>query len=297
MQNSSPDLPELLDSWLVILRAQHKSQFTIRNYQAGVASFLKFCDQAGLTAALDKSTVIAWLASQAQQEASTVRLRLISLKLFCRWLAEEEGLDTAAILTVKPPTMDQPSVPDLSETELRAMMKACEGTALRDKRDKAMLLLAAETGLRAGELLDLAVGDIDVAACVVHVRRGKGGKGRRVHFSAGAAAALDRYLRARKAAGWPKTEGPVWISRTRALSYTGAVTTLKRRADDAGVKGFHLHRLRHTAAVRWLRSGGTETGLRAHAGWTSNTMVERYTRAASEQLAAEEFDRLELGLE
>jgi integrase/recombinase XerD len=48
--------------------------------------------------------------------------------------------------------------------------------------------------------------------------------------------------------------------------------------------------------VRWLRAGGTETGLRAHAGWTSDTMVERYVRSASEQIAAEKFDRLNLGL-
>jgi integrase len=72
--------------------------------------------------------------------------------------------------------------------------------------------------------------------------------------------------------------GPVPMARCGSprvgpLGYAGAVDTLKRRAADAGVKGFHIHRLRHTAAVRWLRSGGTETGLRAHAEWTSNTMV------------------------
>jgi integrase len=101
---------------------------------------------------------------------------------------------------------------------------------------------------------------------------GTGGKGRRVRFSAGAGAAIDRYL-ARRQAGWPRADGPLWISRVGPLGYAGAVDTLKRRAADAGVKGFHIHRLRHTAAVRWLRSGGTETGLRAHAEWTSNTMV------------------------
>ena len=116
-----------------------------------------------------------------------------------------------------------------------------------------------------------------------------------MHFSTGTAAALDRYLRARRGAGWPRADGPLWISRVGPLTYTGAVDTLKRRAADAGVKGFHLHRLRHTAAVRWLRSGGTETGRRAHAGWTSNTMIARYVKTASEQIAADEFDRLGLG--
>ena len=73
------------------------------------------------------------------------------------------------------------------------------------------------------------------------------------------------------------------------------MTTLKARAAIAGVIGFHIHRLRHTAAVRWMRAGGSETGLRAHAGWADYTMIARYVKTASEQLAAEEFDRLNLG--
>jgi integrase/recombinase XerD len=297
MQNALLDLDDLLASWLVVLRAEHKSGHTLRNYRVAIDSFLDFCTEAGLPRELTKANVIAWLASQTQQQASTVRLRLIALKLFCRWLADEEEFDATAVLAVKAPKMDQRSVPDLSEDELARLLKACGGAQLRDKRDRAMLILLAETGLRAAELLDLQVGDIDIIGCTVHVVRGKGGKGRRVHFSTGTAAAIDKYLRARKAAGWPRTGGPLWISRQGALTYTGAVDTLKRRAELAGVKGFHLHRLRHTAAVRWLRNGGTETGLRAHAGWNSNSMINRYVKTASEQIAAEEFDRLDLGLE
>ena len=65
------------------------------------------------------------------------------------------------------------------------------------------------------------------------------------------------------------------------LTYTGLHTSLKQRAADAGIIGFHLHRLRHTMALRWMRAGGSETGLMAHAGWTSNMMIGRYVKAAS----------------
>ena len=213
------------------------------------------------------------------------------------WLAAEEGFDADPITAIRAPKLTQAAVPDLSENEIRRMLKACAGTALRDKRDTAILLLLTETGLRAAELLALDIPDIDLDDCLLTVRRGKGGKSRRVRFSTGTAAAVDRYIRARRTAIRRPAEGPLWISsQLRRLSYTGLVATLKGRAADAGVIGFHVHRLRHTAAVRWLRSGGSETGLRAHAGWTSNAMVARYTKAASEQLAAEEFDRLGLGL-
>ena len=71
-------------------------------------------------------------------------------------------------------------------------------------------------------------------------------------------------------------------------------TALKQRAEDAGVTGFHVHRLRHTAAVRWLASGGSETGLMAQSGWASRKMIDRYVKTAAEELASAEFDRLGL---
>jgi integrase/recombinase XerD len=145
-------------------------------------------------------------------------------------------------------------------------------------------------------LLALDVTDVDMDGCVAHVRRGKGGKGRRVRFSVTAAAILDRYVRARHRAVSHPAQGPLWITNRGRMSYTGMASTLKSRAKDAGVEGFHVHRLRHTMSVRWLRAGGSEAGLLAHAGWTSNAMINRYAKAASEQLAAEEFDRLDLGI-
>lgn len=291
-----PDLERLLASWLRELRGQRKSPHTIGSYGAGMRSFLKFCDTEGVPRQLTKANVSAFMASR-DGESSTARLQLTVIKLFARWLAVEEGFDADPITAVRAPRLDQRAVPDLSENELRRMVKACDGRELHDKRDKALLLMFAETGLRAAEMVALDVDVVDVDACTVHVVRGKGGKGRRVRFSVGTAAVLDRYLRAReKVVSRPK-QGPLWTTRTGArLTYRGMAAALKERATDAAVPGFHLHRLRHSAAVRWLRSGGSEAGLLAHAGWTSNTMINRYVKAASEQLAAEEFDRLDLGI-
>ena len=56
-----------------------------------------------------------------------------------------------------------------------------------------------------------------------------------------------------------------------------------------------MHRLRHTAAVRWLAAGGVRdradgpSPVGAH-----GKMIDRYIRPASEELAADEFDRLGL---
>lgn len=279
-----PDLRRLRDSWLIELRAQRRAPATLRAYRIGTDLFL------GAHAELTKPAVMEWLAGFGGAEPATVRLRLAAVKQFARWLGAEGYLDTDAVLLIRPPKLDQKPVPALTDEELRRLVRACAGAGVRDKRDKAMLLLLRDTGLRAGELLSLDVGDVDLTACVVVIRRSKGGKSRRSKFSATTAAAIDRYLRAELG----PVSGPLWQGRDGRLSYTGLTNSLRQRAAQAGVTGFHVHRLRHSAAVRWLGAGGTEGGLMAQAGWRDRAMLDRYVSHAREQLAAEEFDRLAL---
>lgn len=289
------DLDELLTSWLLSLRAQRKSPSTLKVYRSGITAFMAFCDEQGIPRELTKPSVIAYMASIADGQPATGRARLAAIKLFARWLADEEGFDADPIVAVRPPKLDDKAVESLSESEVRRLLKACDGSHMRDKRDKAILVMLVETGLRAAELLALDVEDVNLVDCVLIVHRGKGGKGRRVKFSTGCAATVDRYARARRAAGHPADKGALWIGSPGRLSYTGLAHAMRARALEAGVTGFHIHRTRHTAAVRWLKSGGSETGLMAQSGWKSRHMVDRYVKSSAEELAAEEFDRLGLG--
>lgn len=290
------DLPELLDSWLLDLSGQRKSQETRKAYRTGVQSFLSFCAQQEIPAELTKSAVRDWVASMDGQEAATVRLRLTALKRFARWLADEEGADVDAVLAVRPPKLDQKVVEHLSDRAIQAIIAECGGTDFRDRRDKALLVLFTETGIRASEMLSIEVDDVSLPDGSVIVRRGKGAKGRRVRFSPQCAAVLDKYMRARRRAGY-EGGGPLWVSPRGPLTYTGMTAALRGRAERAGVAGFHVHRCRHTSAVRWLRAGGSEAGLMAQHGWASRQQIDRYIKSAAEELASDEFDRLGLGID
>lgn len=293
MSENLPDLASLLDSWLIALRGERKSPSTIKVYRTGVTSYLAFCKSERLPIALTKNSVRGFMASLVDAEPATARVRLTAIKLFARWLADEEGLDADGVLVVRAPKLDDKTVASLEAAEVKRLVGACSGSTLRDKRDRAAIVLFTETGLRAAELLNLDINDVDMKSCTLIVRRGKGGKGRNVKFSASAAAVLDRYVRARRAGGVPADSGPLWVGASgRRLTYTGLSAALKKRAALGGVPNFHVHRLRHTAAVRWLASGGSETGLMAQSGWKSRKMVDRYVKSAAEELAAAEFDRL-----
>ena len=81
----------------------------------------------------------------------------------------------------------------------------------------------------------------------------------------------------------------------KKFGYFGLNDTLRDRAKTAGIEGFHLHLMRHTAATRWLRAGGSEQGLMSVAGWSTRSMIDRYTGASASERAADEARGLGLG--
>jgi site-specific recombinase XerD len=291
------DLPGLLLSWQRAMRAEHKSTATLKTYSGGVAAFLRWCEATSTEPVLDKATAQAFIAAllDGGAEPATAHARLKALRRFAAWLVDEGELNTDPLLGAKPPRVDRKVTPALTDDQLRRLIKACQGKTLRDRRDEAIVRLMAETGLRAGETTALNLDDVNLDDGLVIVRRGKGGNGRVVPFSAQTAAALDRYIRARRQHRLANS-GKLWVGAGgKTFGYSGLDGTLKDRAAAAGIAGFHLHLLRHTAATRWLRAGGSEGGLMAVAGWSSRSMLDRYTAASASERAAAEARGLNLG--
>jgi site-specific recombinase XerD len=291
------DLPELLKSWLRHLAAEHKSKATRDLYRRGVRAFLAWCDDTGTDAVLDRATVTEFTADllAAGKEPATARAYQLAVRLFTAWLHAEGELEDDPLAGLRPPKLDQKVTPVLSEAQLKALVVACQGKTFRDRRDEALVRLLVETGLRAGEAVALTLEDVDLDAGMATIRRGKGGKGRRVAFGPQTAHAIDRYLRLRRGHRLAGT-GRLWLADNgRSFGYDGLRATLVWRAELAGIKGFHPHVLRHTAAHRWLAAGGSEGGLMAVAGWANRAMLERYAAATRAERAAAEARGLNLG--
>lgn len=292
---------------MLSLRADRKSPQTIKTYSDGLRFYLAWCQEVDGSPLdpLERASLRGWVASllDGGAQPSTARSRQLAVRRFTAWLAEEGELAADPFLGVKAPKLDSKVIEPLTEDELRRLLKACVppkgATAqelLRHRRDEAILRLMLETGTRAGEVVALQMPDVDLANGVATVRRGKGGKGRVVPFGPHTALAIDRYLRLRTGHRLAQSTADLWLGdRGKGFSYDALHKTLKIRADAAGIAGFHPHRMRHTAAHRWLAAGGSESGLMAVAGWTRPDMLVRYTRAQSSARAAEEARGLNLG--
>jgi site-specific recombinase XerD len=293
----------LLPSWQLSLSADRKSPQTLKSYTDGVTSYLAWCKDEDAPP-LERMSIRSWVAAllDSGRSPATARARQLAVRRFASWLADEGEITADPFIGVKPPKLDHAVVEPLTEDELRALLKACQppkgatpAEALRFRRDEAILRLMLETGARAGEVVAIELADVDLRGGTATIRRGKGGKGRVVPFGPQTAQAMDRYMRLRarhRLAGTPA----LWVGdRGKGFTYDALHKTLERRAKDAGIVGFHPHKMRHTAAHRWLAAGGSEGGLMAVAGWTRPDMLLRYTKAQASARAADEARRLNLG--
>ncbi len=297
MPPSLPDLAALLPSWQLAMKAERKSPGTIKVYTDGVNKFLRWCAATGHPAELTRTLVQAFLADLVDlgAEGNTAKSRDLALKRFAAWLVDEGELTANPLTGLKPPKADHKVVNALADDELKRLIKACQGKSLQDRRDEAIVRLMLETGMRASEVIGLQVADVDLHRGLVTIRRGKGGKGRVAPFGPQTAAAIDRYMRARRTHRLADS-GDLWVGGGgKAFRYHGLSKALKNRAESAGIDGFHLHLMRHTAATRWLRAGGSEQGLMSVAGWTTRSMLDRYTGASAAERAAAEARNLGLG--
>lgn len=292
------DLLAMLPSWLLSLTSENKSKATIQTYLAGVRAFLQWCEVTGTIPKIDRDDAQQWVVDMLDSGAqpTTVKTRQHGLKMFAKWLAEEGEIDSNPLVGIPPPRLDRKVTEALTDAQVAAMIRACQGTSLVDRRDEALVRFMAETGARASEVVALQTTDVNLTKRAAIVRKGKGAKGRVVPFSSQCATAIDRYLRMRRRLTRVPEVGPLWIgSGGRTFGYYALRQVMKKRAENAGVENFHLHLMRHTAAARWLRHGGSEAGLMAVAGWSDRAMLDRYTEASAAERAVAEAQRLDLG--
>ena len=293
-----------MTDWQTALRAENKSPGTIFIYADGATRYLSWCAEADHLP-MSRAALNSWIAGLLDGGSSpgTARIRQLAVRRFAAWLTAGGEIAADPFPGVRAPRYEPPLVEPLTDAELRALLATCvvsddharpEDT-LNDRRDEAIIRLMFETAIRSGELVDLQFNDVDLIARLITIRRGKGGRGRVIPVGQRTTEALLAYLDQREQ--HPLAASPdLWLgNRGQRFGREGLSRALRRRAKRAGVQGFRPHRLRHTAAHRWLAAGGSESGLMAIAGWSRSDMLVRYTRAHASERAAHEARRLNLG--
>jgi integrase/recombinase XerD len=209
-----------------------------------------------------------------------------TVKGFLNWCAHEEDLEdiVSEKLAKKMPMTkrDIKVIETFTQYQIKALFEACRKEYNEElvQRDRAILAVLFDTGIRASELTGLTLENVHLNKEDSYIKiYGKGGKWREVPLGNTSRAALHKYITRYR----PKSKHQtVFLSRAGGpMIASGLLQLFYRLGEWAHIKGVRCspHTARHTYAVEYLKGGGDVYKLSRLMGHTSVNVTENYLRA------------------
>ena len=255
---TSEEFLALYASFIDNLQSCNRSRNTIQSCAYTIRQFLLFLENHGCNSIALASTAIVPRFFQrlpSTYRPTSIHVVASNMRSFLRFCEAQELLLAVPSRCLR----NKPIIPILSDQEHDALKALLQRNQV-SFRDKSIILLALRTGLRAIDILNIRITDIDWINNAITIPQSKTGAPFKLPLTVDVGNALSAYLLDER----PDTNTPLVFVRSIApfipLSGHSACYTLVRRAfHRAGIrvggerKGVHL--LRHSAASRMLSKG------------------------------------------
>lgn len=292
-------LAQAIEGFLLEKQAQRLSPYTIKDYTVAFRKLQAFLgDPVFASITLDQMRAfMADLGKPRQPDGIAPRPVMVLSKktmlnvhtaLSALWTwAVTEGL-TKRHLLHEIPRPEKRAVTPFTEQDIKTLLAACDRSKPYERpgkktsdhgratglRDRAIILLLLDTGIRASELSDMQIQQVDIKNKRIRVM-GKGSKERMLPISPTTTKAVWRYLSTQRKD--EAVDQPLFLTLVgRAVTRTGLLQLLNSLGERAGVPNCHPHRFRHTFAVNFLRNGGNAYELQMSLGHSTLEMVKTY---------------------
>jgi site-specific recombinase XerD len=226
------------------------------HYAAGLLDVLTAADGSVQWWRLDASIVNIYVAERGRSYGVVARAHIVgSVRCLLRWALSTGHLDRDVTAGILKPAGTRRSLPRGVNTEqVAALLGVCDAATALGARDRALVMILVRCGLRAGEAAFLRLDDIDWASG--HLKVTGKGRERSLPIPVDVGQALEAWLRLRP----PALDRAVFVRLRpprQMMTTSGVSGIIARLSDLAGIDRIYAHRLRHTAAMDVLASGGT----------------------------------------
>jgi site-specific recombinase XerD len=292
--NKSISFSKAVEGFLLNARARHLSHYTIKDYLTTFRRFAGFLGEDTEIDEISHKEVEIFLATLPVSKKTLLNYH-VGLSALWTWAESEELVKEHIIRKVPRPKPEKRAIKPYTEDEVRSMLNALSYSMTyfrpgkresahrlqHTERNRAIILLLLDTGIRAAELCSLQIHHVDLKSRWVRVY-GKGDKERVLPFSARTGKAIWKYLALRK-----EDDVVDYLFITKygdPVQSHSLLKAMRRVGQRAGVRGVTVHRFRHTFAVNYLRNGGDAYSLQMMLGHSTMEMVKTYLALAQADL-------------
>ena len=303
---ASPTINKLITHFEMSNVVDGKSPKTIRWYNDILKFFSRYLKENGQPNGIDSFNIenarkyVLYLRSRnkfdghpyiPQQHVllspQTVRGHIRGLKALSSWLYREEYTDENRLRYLKIPRVPAKLIEPLTDQEVNQIVSSINQSSPAGVRNHAILVTALDNGLRASELADIELGQLDLKGGYVKVM-GKGAKERIVPIGDFVKMTLWDYIdRIRPEPDIIGCDKLFLSPDGKAITANTLKLVFSKLARKSGVKRLHCHLCRHTFAINYLLAGGDVFSLKEILGHTTLEMVNHYLHFTRSQLTAQ----------
>ena len=247
-------------------RVQNVRPGTLQFYRWKLSYLLTYCNAQQVTTIRQVDPMLLrsfflWLAESHNPGGCHAVYRAV--KTMLNWYADEVDGYANPMRRIKAPRVDLQPLDPVSFIVVAELLR------MAGARDRALILFLLDTGVRASELINLLLADVNLLTGEVLIRRGKGGKPRTVYVGRKTRRAIRAFIRS----------GQMYLFESRyrePLTYDGLRAIIIRLAKQAKVQPPTLHSFRRAFALNSLRNGVDVFTLQRLMGHADLQVLTRY---------------------
>ena len=258
------------------------SNYTLDYYERSLKMFLNFCgndmDIEDIDVVLFKSYQL-YISENLNINRVSVRTYARAVKVFLRWLYFEDyiDIDVNKLLLMKA-TKDV--IIPLTDLEVKGLINYYDNSTYLNCRNKTMLMLMLDCGLRLSEVVNLKISDLDLKNNYLIIN-GKGSKQRLVPFGISTKKQLVIYMQYRVNLN---NNNSIFLNQNLTAITTNTIKMLfARLKKQEKIKRIYPHLLRHTFATNFIYAGGNLEVLRVLMGHSTINITQIYIHLAAQK--------------